>query len=211
MSAQFQCACGATISRKATRCVECAKPFRAAAISARRRAVPADFAEVAVGKGLDKLVHHYSAGLGTVKRWLQESGIDRGQLATNGWVKRPAPDDFTTNAPVCTVAQLCHLYGVSSTIISRWLAETGATPIRTGFVPNRSRGRPFQPHRDVSPEGQAAAFLQRFGPVFRCDRDGNPNPKGTHWRRGSFVLSGTEIIDRAVRNGWDANAWRKIA
>ncbi|RSY83137.1 hypothetical protein DAH66_12775 [Sphingomonas koreensis] len=210
-----RCACGAPISPKAARCTECAKPIRAAKIrdrARRKRPVPADFAIVAKGKGIDKICRHYGTGPSVVKRWLQESAVDRGPLAAHGWACRPAPDGFALSAARMSLAQLAARYEVSKTIITRWVRETGAKPRQQSqFFPSNSHNRPFQPHRDVSREGQAAAYLQRFGPVFRSDAQGNPNPKGTHWRRSSFVLTTAELIDRAVRNGWDENAWRKIA
>lgn len=49
---------------------------------------------------------------------------------------------------------------------------------------------------------QAANYLRRECPVYRCWSTGIANPKGDHWRRGSMVLTPADIIALARRKGW---------
>jgi hypothetical protein len=51
--------------------------------------------------------------------------------------------------------------------------------------------------RDTSPDGEAADYLRRFGPVYRCNSVGRPDIAGKFWRRGSAVLTSAELIERA--------------
>ena len=76
------------------------------------------------------------------------------------------------------------------------------------FAPDRApqiRGR-VQGHADL-----AAQHLQKYAPVFRCQADGTPTVKGSHWRYGSVVLTEAEMIARAERKGWDADEWKRLA
>lgn len=75
------------------------------------------------------------------------------------------------------------------------------------FAPDRApviRGR-VTGHADM-----AAQHLQRIAPVFRVDADGKANPKGKCWRFGTIVLTEDEMIGKAERKGWNADAWREI-
>jgi hypothetical protein len=55
--------------------------------------------------------------------------------------------------------------------------------------------------------GMAAEFLRRYGSVYRCDPDGKPNAKGTHWRRFLSVVSDEDLIARAKKLGWNEVVW----
>lgn len=54
----------------------------------------------------------------------------------------------------------------------------------------------------LNPEA-AADFLRRLGPILRCTEDGALTPAGGFWRRGLHVLSDGDVIDRAIRVGWE--------
>src|SRR3546814_15613037 len=50
-------------------------------------------------------------------------------------------------------------------------------------------------------------------PVYRCDREGKPNPKAKFWKSGygSLVLTEDALIAKAERQGWKSDAWQAIA
>ncbi|WP_447724589.1 hypothetical protein [Sphingomonas koreensis] len=146
----------------------------------------------------------------------------------------PLPDDFAEVAATRTTKEIGKHYGVGERTTKRWLALAGIVRDRgsrlsklvPGAVPEpvaaprkaasrafwRKPGpRPLPDARDCSRAGKAAQFLQKYGPVTRCDADGRLDPKGTHWLRGGrFVLSDAEIMDRATRQGWRPDAWREV-
>ncbi|ALJ12618.1 hypothetical protein ATM17_12785 [Sphingopyxis macrogoltabida] len=57
----------------------------------------------------------------------------------------------------------------------------------------------------------AAQHLRRDAPTFRCDANGKANPKGKFWRFGNITLTEDDMLAKAERKGWSADAWREIA
>lgn len=100
-------------------------------------------------------------------------------------------------------------YHASLGTITRWRRELDLRPqarIKKGIGQQRSsRGfveRPLLTVRDLTPSGQAADFLRRYGSVYRCDVSGKPNSKGTHWRRNLSILDDDTLMRHAARLGW---------
>lgn len=62
--------------------------------------------------------------------------------------------------------------------------------------------RPLPIRRDCTRAGQAADFLQKNGPIYRCTSKGAPFAKGTFWNRGGRILTDDDVIERAARLGW---------
>lgn len=145
------------------------------------------------------------------------------------------PKDFTefyaANSQKITAAH----YGVAESTVARWAAYCGVK--RRGRIPKPAPAprepAPRQPRRSIprpnryqtaavdrpavalNAPAQAAHYLRRYGPVYRCTAAGGPvdstSKAATHWRRGASVLTDAEIVDRAMRNGWDPDAWRRVA
>lgn len=175
--------------------------------------MPADFAERREEMTNMQLCAHYGRGMSTVARWASECGTRR---VKSVYVKTGAatPADFAMHAHD-TVANLCVRYGASRDVVRRWRAEAGVV-VRQAlpFMPSRKPGNPgvaTRTQRDMSHVGQAADFLRKYSGVWRCTSTGSPKPDGTHWRRGSAILTDAELIERAERLGWDADAWRRVA
>lgn len=204
------CDCGAPVSRKSQRCRSCAS---ASAMEKLQRAMPADFRTVAPGRTINELQKVYQAGPDAIRRWRREAGLQPIAPVPPGQPRRSVPDGFALVARGMTMKQLRERFGASEPLIRRWCAETGIEPRRAGYVHVRKvQPRPLPDARDCSRAGKAAQFLQKFGPVTRCDADGGIDPKGTHWLRGGrFVLTDAEIMDRATRQGWRPDAWRELA
>lgn len=183
------------------------------------RPVPAGFAQSA-DRPVQELARKYKASKTTIRRWIEEAGIER--RLQGGPAIKARPADFAATQEGVKVADLCAHYGVCKAVVQRWLREIGvvrsltaaASATRTRRQKNETRRPEFsraayamspkveRPFVDPSPAGQAAEFLRRFGPVVRCDEQGRYDPAGNRWRRGSSLLTADEIIDRAVRNGW---------
>lgn len=212
-------------------CLDCPSPIKkgstgrckpcAARINGRRNGdkvpdpIPEDFAEFAVGKPLINLARHYGKCRRTVQRWRAQlempERVGRGAPPPS----RPLPDDFATVAVGKTVAELSKHYVAGHRTVERWLSQAGVA--RT--VTKRTNGpNPMgvltlvqRDHRDYTQAGQAADYLRRLSPLTRCDPAGRYDANGTCWRRGSTVLTAGDVIARAERQGWVADAWRRVA
>lgn len=102
-------------------------------------------------------------------------------------------------------------FGISRDMVRTLEAQMKITRVRFLKAPTDGRSsaaRVLKPNafqtapvdkfqRDMSAAGQAADFLRKFGPVYRCDVRGRPLADGFFWRRGSAVLSDDELIERA--------------
>lgn len=144
--------------------------------------VPRDFPRLYMERSYKDLCFTYSRSVSTIKKWAALLGLrkKRQSMGRAPRVRRP-----TLYAP-------------------RNVRTTAAwRPTLTGKQPID------RPHRDETPAGQAADYLRRFGPVIRCNAQGQYDQYGDHWLRGSSILTADEIIDRAERNGW--TAWRLAA
>uniref|UniRef100_UPI0035CA7182 hypothetical protein n=1 Tax=uncultured Sphingomonas sp. TaxID=158754 RepID=UPI0035CA7182 len=171
------------------------------------RIVPKDFGQHAELR-TEVLIARYTVGRATIARWRKEVG----KPGRTTYTVRDLPDDFAELAPTLTLDEARARFGVANELLRRWEARTGVklrrvrAPLPAGRLKMDRDNR-----RDMSRAGLAADFLRRLGPVFRCKPDGTPSEKGTHWRRGRYVLSAAEVIDRAERNGWQPDAWRTVA
>lgn len=185
-----------------------------------QKTMPADFALWAARETTLQLIHRYRCGTKAVARWRREAGLKstppRRQPKT-----QPVPDGFALMVPQMTMRELKERFGKGKTTIWKWCQVAGVQPRKAStHPPTRAAGHihvgrklnPFDgPRRDVSRAGQAADFLRTFAPVVRCNSVGHYDQNGDHWRRGSFVLTADEIIQRATRQGWNPEAWKALA
>jgi transposase len=200
------------------------------------RPVPDDFREVAPGKSSRSLAAHYGIAAVVISRWRDECGIPPFERQKMGATFRkrnlPVPDDLAERAAEMGFVQLCVHYARNGKTVRRWLNETGISPVLRRHkamvrpvrrVPAIRKAKPTpgyvalpQPSRislrKSGREEDAAQHLRRyFIGVFHCDEDGRAKQDGTHWRCGNAVLTGAELIERAVRKGFDPEAWKRLA
>jgi len=135
---------------------------------------PADFAENWQKMSQRELVVLYSRSLRTIARWCDENNLYR-------------PKAYNISKPRVEKAP------------KPVKAKKHAKPLKSTYLQTAA---PDRPHVDPTPAGQAAEFLRQFGPVIRCNERGQYDPAGNRWRRGAFLLTADEIIQRAQRNGW---------
>jgi hypothetical protein len=119
------------------------------------------------------------------------------------------PDGFALVAPTMTIKQLRLHYGRGPEVIHRWLGEANVRPKK--LTPGYQHAARTVVHRDMSAMGQIADYLRYWGPVFRCNANGRADIKGTHWRRGSAVLTDAELTERAIIKGFYTDDWKRIA
>lgn len=191
------------------------------------RPAPDDFATFAPGKTCLELEAHYRAAQKTIARWRRETGV---RAATHkeraqGMV-RQAPPQFANMAPTMTIAALSAHFRAGRARVRRWLAELDIEPGKRSYpsyVPHLRRAsnrnplgslktQDFGAHGDGSLAQRAVdECLRHYAPVYRCDEAGKQDCHGRFWRVGSAVLTDDEIVARAQRKGWDADAWRRVA
>lgn len=180
-----------------------------------QRPMPEDFAEHAHETN-HQLMDRYGCGTKVLVRWRKMVGV----TPRDPREASPAPQGFKMVASTLTMRELRERFHRSEPVIRRWCRIEGVEPKRVWgkeaarLVAGRAT-RHFSPQtpiaRDMSRVGQAVDFLRRFGPVVRCNIGGRYDPHGDRWRRGSTILTGAEIIDRAERLGWDGDAWKRVA
>jgi len=170
--------------------------------------MPADFPQHAAIMSSKDLAVHYGSWPGCIARWRRICGIPA--RITN--TAAPAPANFAALAPTMTRHEAQAFFGRGEKVVQRWAAEHGVKFRKTATIlSGQRRSKVTDTQRDMTRAGQAAEFLQRFGPVFRCEGTGRQNPKGKFWRRGNaYPLTDADIIERAEFKGFDADAWKRI-
>jgi len=176
--------------------------------------MPDDFAALAPTMSAVALARHYECSNAKITRWLADTGLSRTHQTRFSTVAQP-PENFARVAPTMTLRELMDTFDRGSCVIKRWCATVGVEPRRKAVVNFVSRGNRIPPppvvFRDLTRAGQAAEYLLRFGPIYRCNALGGADAKGEFWSRSGFVLTGEEVIARAERLGWEPDAWRRIA
>lgn len=181
--------------------------------------VPDDFADRWQTTSLEALADHYGRGIATVRQWAALHGLSRprgSHLPSNR--PNPLPANFAQMQAGYTIQQLMAHYRVGRDVMRRWMKEAGIKrdrfqqPLRM-VKPNAYATAPVdRPHRDASRAGMAASFMQRQGwIVYRCDDMGRQLADGPKWRCGTVTITDADLIARAERKGWDADAWKRVA
>jgi len=177
------------------------------------RPIPDDFLVVGPTKPFHSLCQHYKAGIETMRRWIDESGVKPALRTASVVMTQSEVVERVGNMSIAqaakeldidrrAAAQLMRNAGLK---VGRVQPEKKKTQVK---APSKSVLATWKPPtmeyiRDLSTAGLAADFLQRLGPVTRCDLHGRPIKDGQFWRRGSTVLTDGELIARARDRGWE--------
>ncbi|WP_333571336.1 hypothetical protein [Sphingomonas sp.] len=179
--------------------------------------IPADFQESAALLGNPALAEKYGCGKSTIIRWRRELGVKAPRRPLEGRDRSPPPAGFAEVARTTSVEMLCVRYRVERRRVLRWLRETGFAPKPNKLVVMQNMGKRnvaaaqvAPTNRDMSLAGRAADFLQKRGPIFRCDFIGRFKLGGTHWKWRGKAHTAAEIIAAAAERGFDPDAWKQI-
>lgn len=169
--------------------------------------IPADYTP---DMPLKQAARRYGVSVPAVARWRKKLGY-----------KSPPQEGHWTDADIHRLRTMfsSHSYTDIAAVLGRTVSSVKSKAISLGlrkstghFAPDRApqiRGR-VQGQADM-----AADFIRSHDrtPVYRCDRDGNPNPKAKFWKYGygSLVLTEDALLAKAERKGWRADSWREIA
>lgn len=194
-------------------------PWKSRVVPDQSRPMPDGFAEHAA-KPMADLKKRYSAGDSTIRKWRKTLAFE----APLGPKLKQMPEGFAEAQKGKSIVQLAELYGCGKLPVSRWLKEIGIQRERFVSVAVVKPAKPAHLVRNVhmttpvdravkdgSRAGLAADFLRKFGPVYKCNDRGSADIAGSHWRRGSSILTDAEIIERAEYNGWSHDAWKQVA
>lgn len=195
-----------------------------------RRPMPADFPELGATMSIAQTEQHYGCGGATVFRWREEAGLNGKMRLKTSPRGATVPADVFERFPGATHAEISAALGIGQSTLKKHLSAMGLSKPRgsasirggeltAGFARHRasssapSLGRMGggtaqmiveQVQRDMSEAGQAADFLRRLGPVYRCNALGRADFTGSMWRYGNVILSSADLIARAERKGWRA-------
>lgn len=182
--------------------------------------MPDDFRELAPGMSTRQAREHWRTSDRRAQAWFVEAGI---KPVPRFIRKIVIPADFADVAPTLAIRQLARRYKVGTKRIKSWLAEgklqarqitqQEAARMRWGPPkpkPAKKPRRKFHtapreggiPERDCRIDADAAHYLRRWTPIYRCDLGGKYDPNGGYWRSGNAVLTAAEIIARAENKGW---------
>lgn len=184
------------------------------------RAIPDDFADHASLPNA-VLKRRYSVGETLLLKWRKAIGLSPSRRRPRGL--KPIPEGFHQFASVMSLPELQAKYNAGEATVRRWRKEIGAKglPHRKSRHPRQLRnptpGQVFIAQANnhaamkAGREEEAAQHLRRFCAVYRCGERGGADTKGGFWRVGNAVLTAAELMERAVRRGWDPDAWSRLA
>lgn len=154
----------------------------------------------------------YGVSRGTLSRWRREVGYKGTPGALEPW-SDIEDQQLRANFSALTYDQLSTLIGRSASAVKARAILLGLRKSSTRY--QRDLRVKFDGQRAKGHTDLAAEYVRCHDRVaiFRCDDDGGPNPKGKCWKYGfgSLVLTDDELIAKAERKGWRADAWREIA
>ncbi|MES3054926.1 hypothetical protein O6V14_04720 [Sphingomonas faeni] len=194
-----------------------------------RRPIPCDFAQHAAVEHTAELCKRYGVGKDQIRTWRDACGLPA-LLATahnkGGRPRGEMPESFAVDAGRMTQRELAAKYHAAPQTIRRWQRAIGIVFQSGRAGVNVARANTAKPAhlvrnayqttpvdravKDGSRAGMAADYLRKFGAVYRCTPMGGADLKGSHWRRGSAILTDAEIVERAEYNGWQPDAWKQV-
>lgn len=196
------------------RCIDCNKQLTkwAAArcglcnLKSRTKAIPDDLRAYIEAHTQEEAAHHYGVSVALIQKWCRTIGYKKPPAV------KPVPDWLKAEGPNMTRAQIKQRASVGDTVLDRWIAQTGITPMPPQIkMLKRGTWKPAKHTAPIRSKAEdAAEYLRRFGPVYRCDERGAAMQGGAMWRRGSAVLSDAELVERAYANRWNPDAWKQI-
>lgn len=175
--------------------------------------IPDDFATYAIDKGWRDLAARYKVSRSTITIWRREVAIQQGRrVAWND------DDDAYIRAHYrsASLASMAEHLGRSPAAVKSRARLIGLQLNRK--PPQLWRMADRQPSVAGRVKGRADMAADHIRahdrtPVYRCNPDGQPNPKGSHWKygHGSLVLTEAELFAKAERKGWSAGEWQRLA
>lgn len=163
------------------------------------RPIPDDFAEVAPTLTVGQAVERFKVNVQRLYKWERATGVQcrRAHRESRGGRKPRVPAARKVREPARKKAVEF---------------VRAAPPPHKVHTARATSLRDHGPQRDMSRAGQAADFLKKYAPVYRCNDVGAQSIGGKFWRYGnSLPLTDAELVERATRKGFDPDAWSRVA
>lgn len=154
----------------------------------RRDAIPEGFADVANTLSIRELVRRFGACADVVTRWRKSLGVDVGHY------KKWADDDeyLRANYGLISVYYIADRLDRTVDSVKTRAKKLGIAKGRPGVFVRREMQSKLMPGHDSE-----AAYLQAYGPIYRCHSDGTPAPIGAYWYWAGQVLTHDEMEAKA--------------
>lgn len=166
----------------------CAKHWKEAT-GGKIKPMPADFAIYSIRKSWRELAPHYGVSRSTITAWRRECAIAGGKRlpwsAQEDSVLRGSFGSMSNDA----LGVMLNRSGESVKARAKLLGLIKPRPAM--FV-----RRDMQARLNTGPTGEAA-YLQGYGPIYRCFSDGKANPIGHYWYWAGQVLTHDEMEAKA--------------
>lgn len=151
---------------------------------------PADFAEYCVHRTQREISKHYGVCRNTVQRWRRELAIETGKrVAWNDEDDAYLRANIRSASLESIAAHLGRTVGAVKGRASNLQLKTGR-PV--GWV-----RRELNPAPMMAGHSGEAAYLQGYGPIFRCHKDGTQAAIGAYWYWAGQVLTHSEMEAKA--------------
>lgn len=166
----------------------CLEHSRAKVSGLRRDAIPEGFAEVAADSSVRALSKRFGACHDVIVRWRKSLGLD-----SNHYKKWANDDGFlrANYGSMSSAAIAEHLNRTVDSVKTR-AKKLGLIKARPAvYIRRETQVRMMAGHSG------AAAYLQAYGPIFRCHKDGAQSPIGAYWYWAGQVLTHDEMEAKA--------------
>lgn len=150
--------------------------------------MPDNFHSYASERSLRALAAQFKVSCDTVMRWRRELGIQASRY-------KPWPDDdgyLRANYGTMTAADIASTLGRTVDSVKTRAKKLGLIKARPGVFVRREVQSKLMPGHSGG-----AAYLQAYGPIYRCHSDGTPAPIGAYWYWAGQVLTHDEMEAKA--------------
>lgn len=181
-------------------------------------AMPDDFIDRARGRSERQLADLYGVCRNVITRWRREAGETINRRPP--WIR--SDDEYLrANYSRLSIPELAAKLNRSEGSVKRRAVTLGITTgrprgwnLNTAERTFNSSARRLVDMRPSSQADMAADYIRSHDrtPVYRCTKEGTPNPKASYWKygHGSVVLTEAELIAKAERKGWSADGWKRL-
>lgn len=165
----------------------CLEHFREA--GGKHKPMPADFPTYSVHKGWRELCPHYGISRSTLTVWRREASIAAGKRVPwseqDDGILRANYGSASYDAIGAQLERSPHAVKARAKLLGLIKPSAGL------FIRRETQTRISHGH-----SGEAA-YLQAYGPIYRCHKDGTPAPIGACWYWAGQVLSHDEMEAKA--------------
>lgn len=154
-----------------------------------QKLMPDDFPAYSVGKSYRELCPHYGISRSTLTIWRRQAAIQSGKRLP--W--SPEEDEYLRdNIKTLSIDAIAAELGRSSGSVK---GRVSTLQLKTGRPQGWQRRELSAPL--MAGHSGEAAYLQAFGPIYRCHKDGTQAAIGAYWHWAGQILTHDEMEAKA--------------